>query len=46
VADIDDEWLNERIAELRMLKSQAQADVERAVIALEGIGAEITRAKL
>ncbi len=46
VADIDDESLKERIAELRALKSQAQADAERAVIALESVGAEITPAKL
>ena len=46
VADIDDESLKERIAELRALKSQAQVDAERVVAALEGIGAEITPAKL
>ena len=46
VADIDDESLKERIAELRALKSQAQADAERAVIALESAGVEITPAKL
>ena len=46
VADIDDESLKERIAELRALKSQAQADAERAVIALESVGVEITPAKL
>jgi site-specific DNA recombinase len=46
VADLGDESLKERIAELRALKAQAQADAERATIALEGIGAEITPAKL
>jgi len=46
VADIDDESLKERIAELRALKSQAQADAERATSALEGIGVEITPSKL
>ena len=47
VADIDDESsFKERIAELRALKSQAQADAERAVIALESVGVEITPAKL
>ena len=46
VADIEDELLKERIAELRALKSQAQVDAERATVALETIGAEITPAKL
>lgn len=36
----------ERIAELRTLKSLAQADAERAVIALESVGVEIKPAKL
>jgi hypothetical protein len=43
IADLGDDSLKERIAELRALKAQAQADAERAAIALEeGIGAEIT----
>lgn len=46
VADIEDESLKERIAELRALKSQAQVDAERATIALDAVGAEITPAKL
>jgi site-specific DNA recombinase len=46
VADLGDESLKDRITELRSLKAQAQADAERATIALEGIGAEITPAKL
>jgi site-specific DNA recombinase len=46
VADLGDESLKERIAELRALKAQAQADAERAMVALEGIGAEITPDKL
>jgi site-specific DNA recombinase len=46
VADLGDDSLKERIAELRALKAQAEADAERAAIALEGIGAEITPAKL
>jgi site-specific DNA recombinase len=46
VADLGDDSLKERIAELRALKAQAQADEERAKIALEGIGAEITPDKL
>jgi site-specific DNA recombinase len=46
VADIEDESLKERIAELRALKSQAQVDAERATIALDAVGAEITSAKL
>ncbi len=46
VADIEDESLKERIAELRALKSQAQADAERATVALQAAGAEITPAKL
>ena len=46
VADIEDKLLKERIAELRALKSQAQVDAERATVAIETIGAEITPAKL
>jgi site-specific DNA recombinase len=46
VADIGDESLKERIVELRALKSQAQVDAERVVAALEGIGVEMTPAKL
>ena len=46
IADIEDESLKERIAELRALKSQAQIDAERATVALEAVGAEITPAKL
>jgi hypothetical protein len=46
VADIEDQSLKERIAELRALKSQAQVDAERATIALDAVGAEITPAKL
>ena len=46
VADLSDEALKERIAELRALKAQAQVDAERATIALEGIGTEITPATL
>ncbi len=46
VADIEDESLKERIAELRALKSQAQVDAERATIALDAVGVEITPAKL
>ncbi len=46
VADIEDESLKERIAELRTLKSQAQADAERATVSLQAAGAEITPAKL
>ncbi len=46
VADTEDESLKERIAELRALKSQAQVDAERATIALDAVGAEITQAKL
>lgn len=46
VADLEDESLKERIAELRSLKAQAQADAERATMALEGLGAEITPATL
>ena len=46
VADLGDDSLKERIAELRALKAQAQADAERATIALEGIGVEITPDKL
>jgi site-specific DNA recombinase len=46
VADWGDDLLKERIAELRALKAQAQADAERATIALEGTGAEITPDKL
>ncbi len=46
VADIEDESLKERIAELRALKSQAQADAERATVALQAAGPEITPAKL
>ena len=46
MANIDDKSLKERIAELRALKSQAQADAERAVITLQSVGVEITPAKL
>ena len=46
MADNEDEALKERIAELRALKSQAQVDAERATIALDAVGAEITPAKL
>ncbi|MCW8309326.1 recombinase family protein [Acidiphilium sp. PA] len=46
VADIEDESLKERIAELRALKFQALVDAERATIALDAVGAEITPTKL
>ena len=46
VADVEDELLKERIAELRALKSQAQGDAERATVALKTIGAEITPTRL
>jgi DNA invertase Pin-like site-specific DNA recombinase len=46
VADIENESLKERIAELRAPKAQAQADAERATVALQAAGAEITPAKL
>ncbi|MGH7120824.1 MAG: recombinase zinc beta ribbon domain-containing protein [Acetobacteraceae bacterium] len=46
IADIGDESLKDRIAELRALKAQAQVDADRAVVAPDGIGAEITPAKL
>ncbi len=46
VADLEDESLKERIAELRALKAQAQADAERASAAFDGLGTTITPASL
>jgi len=42
VADLEDESLKERIAELRALKAQAQADAERASASFDSLGATIT----
>jgi hypothetical protein len=46
LADLGDDSPRERIAELRALKAQAQADAERAAIALEGIGADIAEGEV
>jgi hypothetical protein len=46
VADLEDESPKERFVELRALRSQAQADAERATVALQAAGPEITPAKL
>lgn len=42
VADLSDPALKERITELKATRGQAQVDAERATIALEHVGQEIT----
>lgn len=46
LADLDDPALKDRIAELKATREQAQADAERARVAAQSMGAEITPDKL
>ena len=46
VADLGDESLKTRIADLRAIKSQAEADAERASVEADHVGPEITPATL
>jgi site-specific DNA recombinase len=46
VVELDDPDLRERVAELKALRDQAKVDAERATLALDGLGNQITPAQI